>query len=54
MKLDLENLNKKIETDKEVLLALPVNTKKNRKIFVEKVIQLKTEYEEIRSEIIHF
>lgn len=52
MKLDLENLNKKIETDKEVLLALPVNTKKNRKIFVEKVIQLKTEYEEIRSEIL--
>lgn len=52
MSLDSEKINKKIATDKEVLLALPINNKKNRKIFLEKATQLKEEYEGKRKEIL--
>ena len=52
MELDLEKNNKRMETDKELLLALPVNTKRNKKAFLEKAIQMKEEYEGVRNEIL--
>jgi len=49
---NLEKLMTKIELEKEILSALPINTKKNKEAYTSKVEELKTEYERYKKEIL--
>ena len=40
-----EILNKKVETDKEILSVMPKNTKKNSATYINKVKEIYTEYD---------
>ena len=44
VKIMIDDYNKKIDVQKEVLEALPRNNAKNNKVYNEKIIELKDEY----------
>lgn len=47
----MENILQKIEADKEILATMPKNNKKNITLYIEKVQNLKKEYQEAKDEI---
>lgn len=48
----IEILNEKIVTDKEILYVMPKNTKKNTRLYVEKVEEVKQEYENYLKDVV--
>lgn len=52
MAYNLKKIIGDIENQKELISTLPVNTKKNRAIYVEKLKAIKAEYEELREEVL--
>ena len=51
MSINLNNIIDNIKNEKEIISTLPVNTKKNRAAYVEKLSQIKEEYENIKKEV---
>ena len=49
---NLDKIISEIESQKEIISTLPVNTKKNRAIYIEKVSAIRDEYENLRQEIL--
>jgi len=52
MEYSLEKVIDDIKNEKEIISTLPVNTKKNRAIYVERLKTMKDEYEALRQEIL--
>lgn len=51
MNIKLDNIMDNIKNEMEIISTLPVNTKKNRAAYVEKLSQIKDEYEDIKKEV---